>query len=276
MYAWRFPLVFSHFELRAGQAANSPALIADAREYRVHGFTTGLAFAALLSERFRYPLDRLAALVIVVAVLKTGWDLLRDAMRVLLDASLDAETLARIRNVIHAEAAVAEVKWVTGRNAGRFRFVEAGVALRVAELDKAELVMRRIETSVRTALPHVERVLVHIEAPASPYVRYAVPLANREGKVSQHFGEAPFFALVAARRSDGAIEEQIIVSNPHCAEERAKGIRVAEWLVAQKIDVVLSREDVSRKGPAYVLREAGVILRVTERQTIGDAIRPTV
>jgi cation diffusion facilitator family transporter len=162
------PLVFSHFELRAGQANNSPALIADAREYRVHGFTTGLAFAALLSERFRYPLDRLAALVIVVAVVKTGWDLLRDAMRVLLDASLDAVTLERIRNVFNAEAAVAEVKWVTGRNAGRFRFVEAGVALRVATLDKAELVMRRIETSVRAALPHVERVLIHIEAPAAP------------------------------------------------------------------------------------------------------------
>ena len=62
------PLIFGHFELRAGKFANSPALIADAREYRVHGFTTGLAFAALLSERFRFPLDRLAALVIVVAV----------------------------------------------------------------------------------------------------------------------------------------------------------------------------------------------------------------
>jgi predicted Fe-Mo cluster-binding NifX family protein len=270
------PLAFSHFELRAGKSANSPALIADAREYRVHGFTTGLAFAALLSERFRYPLDRLAALVIVVAVVKTGWDLLRDAMRVLLDASLDAETLARIRNVIHAEAAVAEAKWVTGRNAGRFRFVEAGVALRVAELDKAELVMRRIETSVRAAVPHVERVLVHIEAPASPYVRYAVPLADRDGKVSHHFGEAPLFAFVAARRSDGAIEEQIVLSNPHCAEEKAKGIRVAEWLVAQKIDVVLTREDVSRKGPAYVLREAGVELRATNSRTVGEAILPAV
>jgi len=186
------PLVFSHFELRAGKLANSPALIADAREYRVHGFTTGLVFAALLSERFRYPLDRLAALVIVVAVMKTGWDLLRDAMRVLLDASLDAETLDHIRNVFNAEPAVAEVKWVTGRNAGRFRFVEAGVALRVTEVDKAEWVMRRIETRVRAAVPYVERVLIHIEAPASPYVRYAVPLADRDEKVSPHFGEAPF------------------------------------------------------------------------------------
>jgi hypothetical protein len=47
---------------------------------------------------------------------------------------------------------------------------------------------------------------------------------------------------------------------------------VAEWLVAQKIDVVLSREDVSKKGPAYVLREAGVELRATKSQTLGEAL----
>jgi cation diffusion facilitator family transporter len=266
------PLAFSHFLLRAGQAANSPALIAAAREYRVHVFTTGLAFAALLAEWFHYPLDRFAALVIVVAVVKTGWELLRDAMRVLVDASLDAETLDRIRNIINAEAAVAEVKWITGRNAGRFRFVEAGVAVRVAELDKAEAVIRRIETKVRAALPYVERVLIHVEAPASPTIRYAVPLAALDGRVSQHFGEAPFFAFVAVRRSDGVIEEQRLVSNPHSKEEKAKGIRVAEWLVSQKIDVVLTREDVSRKGPAYVLREAGVELRMTDKQTVAEAI----
>jgi cation diffusion facilitator family transporter len=270
------PLVFSHFELRAGKAANSPALIADAREYQVHAFTTGLALAALISVWFQYPLDRIAALVIVLAVIKTGWSLLRDAMRVLLDASLDAETLDHIRKVINAEPAVVEVKWLTGRNAGRFRFIEAGVTVRVAELDRAETVIRRIETKVRTAVPHVERVLVHIEAPATPCVRYAVPLNALDGTVSQHFGEAPFFALAAVRRSDGVIEEQRIVSNPHSQEEKAKGIRVAEWLVAQKIDVVLTREDLSRKGPAYVLREAGVELRMTGSQTVADAILPAI
>jgi cation diffusion facilitator family transporter len=270
------PLAFSHFQLRVGQAANSPALIAAAREYRVHVFTTGLAFAALLSASFQYPLDRFAALVIVVAVVKTGWELLYDAMRVLLDVSLDAETLDRIRNIINAEAAVAELQWITGRNAGRFRFVEAGVAVRTAELDRAEAVIRRIETKVRAAVPHVERVLIHVEAPAAPYIRYAVPLAALDGTVSRHFGEAPFFALVAMRRSDGIIEEQRIISNPHSKEEKAKGIRVAEWLVAQKIDVVLTREDVSRKGPAYVLREAGVELRMTDKQTVGEAVPPAI
>ena len=74
------PLVFSHFELRAGRAANSPALIADAKEYRAHVFTTGIVFAAPVAQWFDLPLDRGAALIIVVAIGKTGWDLLANGM----------------------------------------------------------------------------------------------------------------------------------------------------------------------------------------------------
>ena len=113
------PLVFGHYELRAGTSAGSPALIADAREYRVHALTSGLAFAALAAEWLRFPIDRIAALIIVVAVVKTGWDLLRDAMRVLLDASLDAPTLEKIRANIRSDPAVSELSWLTGRSAGR-------------------------------------------------------------------------------------------------------------------------------------------------------------
>jgi cation diffusion facilitator family transporter len=266
------PLVFGHFELRAGHAANSPALIADAKEYRVHAFTTGLAFAALASQWLDIPLDHVTALLIIVAVVWMGWGLLRDAMRVLLDASLDAETLLVIGNIIDADPAVRDIKWITGRNAGRFRFVEAGVVLRVAELNKAEAALLRIEARVRAAVPHVERALIHVEASASSYVRYAIPLANLNGTLSRHFGEAPYIALVDAQHSDDAIKEQRIVSNPHAKEAKAKGIRVAEWLVTQKIDVLLTREDVSRKGPAYVLRAAGVELRMTDRQTVDEAV----
>jgi hypothetical protein len=169
-------------------------------------------------------------------------------MRVLLDASLEPVTLLEIRRSIKADPAVREVKWITGRNAGRFRFVEAGVALRVPELDRAEAAMRRIEAAVRAAVPHVERALLHAEAADSPLVRWAVPLADTAGTVSRHFGEAPFFALATLRRGDGAIEEQRVVANPHRALETAKGIRVAEWLVGQKIDVVALSEDVQKGG----------------------------
>jgi len=270
------PLVFSRFELEAGRAANSPALIADAREYRAHVFTTGVVFAALLGQWFELPLDRFAALVIVIAIGKTGWELLADGMRVLLDASLDTDTLLEIREIILQEPAVAELAWVTGRNAGRFRFVEAELTLRVHDLEKAEAITQRIEERINQTVPHVERVLIHAEPMERTHLRYAAPLADgdedEEERLSKHFGEAPRFALVRMRLEDGVVEERRIMENPYVHEERAKGIQVAEWLVKEKADVVFLKESLQGKGPVYVFGDAAVEMRQTEADTLDEAL----
>lgn len=52
----------------------------------------------------------------MVVIGKIGWDLLLDGMRVLLDASIDRETLARIREIIDQEQNVATIDWLSGRN----------------------------------------------------------------------------------------------------------------------------------------------------------------
>jgi cation diffusion facilitator family transporter len=262
------PLVFSHFEMRVARETNSPALMADAREYRVHVYTTGLAFAALLSGWLELPLDRLAALIIVIAVAKTGWDLLVDALRVLLDASLDAKDLGEIRRLIEADPAVADVAWITGRNAGRFRFVEAGVAVRPSDVERAEAAVRRIENTVRASVPQVERILLHVETRTSEHERCAVPLSDLAGRVSEHFGEAPYFALVTVHRGTGAVVEQHVLTNPYRAAERAKGIRVAEWLAARKVDRVYLPKSIEGKGPSYVFREAGIAVEPVAASTL--------
>jgi predicted Fe-Mo cluster-binding NifX family protein len=100
----------------------------------------------------------------------------------------------------------------------------------------------------------------------------AVPLADRAGTVSAHFGEAPHFALLALRRADGALAERRIADNPHTQAMRAKGIRVAEWLIRQKVDLVLSREDLRGKGPLYVLRDAGVELRSSDAASLDEVL----
>ena len=266
------PLVFSHYELRAGRASNSPVLIADAKEYRAHVFTTGIVFAALLAQWFALPLDRIAALLVVVVVVKTGWDLLADGMRVLLDASLSTETLLQIREIIAAEPTVAKLKWVTGRNAGRFRFVEAEVALRIHELEKAEATIRRMEAEIREAIPHVDRVLIHAEPVERTHLRYAAPMADPAGALSEHFGEAPYFGLVTMRLADGAVEEQQVLSNPYQLVEKAKGIKVAEWLVGLNVDLVLMKESLRGKGPVYVFGNAGVEMQETSAPTLSQAL----
>jgi cation diffusion facilitator family transporter len=266
------PLAFSVYQMRMGRALNSPSLIAAAQEYRVHVFSSGVVFLALIGRMVGFPVDRYAALVIVVLIARTGWQLLVDGMRVLLDASLGPETLERVRAIIQDDPAVTEIRSLVGRNAGRYRFLEADVALRVDDLEKAHNASQRIEEAIRAQVPHVERVRIHYEPKIRTHVRYAVPLDDPGGAVSQHFGEAPFFALVTVRTADGQAERQEVLANPHQAVEKAKGIRVGEWLVGLKADIVLLREDVHGKGPAYVFADAGVETRLTEATTLAEAL----
>lgn len=266
------PLTFSVYEMRVGKRLNSPSLMADAQEYRTHVLSSGMVFLALVGQLFDLPLDRFAALAIVVFIAKTGWELLSGGMRVLLDASLDAETLNQVRSIIQTEPAVTEVRSLVGRNTGRYRFLEAEVALRTDDLEKAHAASERIEKAIRDQVPHVERVLLHCEPRVRTHLRYAVPLADAGGAVSEHFGEAPYFGLVTVRTADGQIERQEMLANPHLKVAKAKGIRVGEWLVERKVDVVLLREDVQGKGPAYVFADAGVETRLTRAKVLSEAI----
>lgn len=266
------PLAFSHFELRAGQAANSPSLIADAQEYRAHVFSSGVVMVSLIGQILGLQLDRLAALLVVFFIARTGWELLKDGMRVLLDASLDAETLAQVRRIIENDPATVQIKTLTGRNSGRYRFLEAEVRLRLNDLNKAHSASQRIEQAILAEVPHVERVLIHYESAALTHSRLALPLADPDGRLSEHFGEAPFFAIVLARLSNGMVEKKEVIANPHRDLSKAKGIRVAEWLVAQKVDRVVIKESLQGKGPEYVFADAGIELILSDADTVSLAL----
>ena len=126
----------------------------------------------------------------------------------------------------------------------------------------------------------MDRVLIHAEPMERTHLRYAVPLNDPGGKLSKHFGEAPYFGLVtlrlaqdgALRLADRAVEQQQVIANPHTEVEKAKGIRVAEWLVAQKVDVVLLKQSLRGKGPTYVFSDAGVEMQETAATTLEEAL----
>jgi cation diffusion facilitator family transporter len=267
------PLAFSHFEIAVGKKANSPSLVADAQEYRAHVFSSGVVFAALLGQLFGLRLDRWAALLVALFIVKTGWELLRDGMRVLLDASLDAATLSQVQEIIQSDPSVEQINSLTGRNSGRYRFLEAEVGLRLNDLQKAHLVSKRLVQAIKDTVPHVEQVLIHYEPILPTHVRYAFPLASPDGRLSEHLGEAPYIALITLRLVDGVIEKREVMTNPFCQEVKAKGIKVAEWLVAQKVNRVYIQSSLHGKGPEYVFANAGVELVSNQSDRLEGALK---
>jgi cation diffusion facilitator family transporter len=266
------PFVFSYFEMRAGRRANSPSLVADAKEYRVHVLTSGVVFCSLIAHTIHQPVDKIAALIVVLVVAKTGWSLLSDSMRVLLDASLDPATLAEARRIIEQEPTVVSIHTLIGRNAGRYLFLEAEVEVKVRELEQADLVARKLERNLREQIPHLERIIVDVRYVKSQSLRLVLPVEKPDGPLGQHFGRASFFLLVDKRRTDGQTVSQNAVINPFSEEPKGRGIKVAHWLIAQNVDVLLTLDDVRDKGPGHALGEAGIDVIVTQATTVEEAI----
>jgi len=266
------PLLFSRWELRVGRAFSSPSLIADATEFRAHVLSSGIVFAALLGQLVGVPLDRIAAIALVVWIVVAGWHTLADGMRVLLDASLDEPTLATVRALIAAQPDVASLRSLTGRNSGRYRFLEAEIVVRTSDLERAHEIASALENEIRQQIPHVERVLIHEEPLQRDHLRVAIPVTGPDGTVAAEFGSAPFFALLDVRVSDRSVIAEHIVANAQADNEKGRGLKVAEWLVSQGADIVVAQEDIADKGSGYALRAHGVMTARTQATTADEVI----
>jgi cation diffusion facilitator family transporter len=266
------PLLFGRYAARMGERTGSPSLIAEGRHRQVDALSSLVVVTSLGANYLGWAVDRWAAAIVLLFIIHSGWELLSDGMRVLLDASLESETLRQVREIIESEPGVIEVRSLTGRNSGRYRFIEAEITVRMQEIDRAHALSRRLESQIRRQIERVDRVLIHYEPKQREFTRHALPLADPDGALSEHFGEAPYFALVDLKDESGQEIRREVVSNPHLGVSKAKGIRVAEWLITQKVDVVLAKERLQGKGPEYVFEAAGVEMKDAEAMTLNETM----
>lgn len=263
--------VYGWYAMRWGKRVSSPALVADGKHRQIDVLSTSLALVAAVSTYAGFNIDRVAAFVILGFAIYSGWGLLMSGMKVLLDASVDANTVAQIDRILAEEALIEHVDALAVRSAGRYVFLEATLRLRTDDLVKARAASEHLEAQIRAAIPAMERVSLHLEPRRRNTLRVAVPLTSPEGEIGSEFGEASYFGLAEVRTADGQVLRQEIVENPHRAIEKQKGILVAEWLVGQGIDVLITLREVNKR-PTYVLREAGVEMRRARAAHLADEL----
>jgi cation diffusion facilitator family transporter len=262
-------LFFSRYEAKKAAAINSPSLMADAKNWRTDLAPLAVVAAGIAGARFSFPdADRIAASLVLVLVVRAGYGILKDSLKSLLDASVDYETLDRMRDVVRNFPRIKEPFSIQARNSGRYIFVEISVTISLMKLKEAHEIAHALEKEIQSRIPFVERVIVHYEPEKKVFLRYAAPLADREGAISAHFAKAPFIALWDERISDRVIVSQDILVNPFLELEKGKGIKLAEFLIIKKIDVLYAKELFEGKGPEYVFSDAGVEIRRTNQQNL--------
>ena len=103
--------------------------------------------------------------------------------------------------------------------------------MKVKELAKGYKITEAIEQRIKQAISNVDRILIHCQPQQRKQIVFAVPLRDDRKTISDHFGEAPYFQLVSIRTYDGQIIDDKVMPNPHQNEAKAKGIKVANWLL---------------------------------------------
>ncbi|MFX0062812.1 MAG: cation diffusion facilitator family transporter [Candidatus Hermodarchaeota archaeon] len=256
--------LFSRYELYIGRKTRSPSLIADGKQYQADVLASSIVFISFISATIGLAVDRLAAIILVIFIGKAAWNLLMDGMRVLLDASIEDETLEEVKRILERHAQVREIKHIVGRNAGRFRFLEIGITIHAPTFENAHLVSEKIEKQIHSQVQNVDRISIHYSPEEKTKERICIPLAELPNKISQHFGAAPYFLFIDWDITQKKILRRHIIENPYIGLEKAKGLRVAELIIEEKTDRVILKENLEGKGPAYAFQKAGVIMDLTE------------
>jgi cation diffusion facilitator family transporter len=261
---------FSRYELREGKEIGSPSLIADAQHIRTDMLSSGVILAGLIGSAFGVNLDKVAALLVVFFVAKSGVRILIDATRVLLDASIDFKTMDQVKTIMMKDPRVISINEIFGRNSGPFKFIEANIVVKAGSLEKAHFVSSKIEKEIRQNVSRVDHILIHYEPQKKETTTCAVPVIEDKTAIADHFGSAPYFYVATKREKDGVLVSEAYLHNPASADEKGKGIKVSEWLLEMGVDLVYSPKGFEGKGPGYVFSDAGVGVNVTEHKTLEE------
>ncbi len=264
--------LFGRYEKGKAAELHSPSLAADAQNWMTDLAPLGIVIAGMAGTAVYAHLDRVAAGVIVVFIVSASYRIIKDSLKSLLDASVDQATIEKIRGIIVAFEDVEEIVSLHARNSGSFIFVHLEIRLSMKKLKEAHDLSDSIEEAIRTEIPFVERVVIHYEPVRKSIVRCAVPLENREGHISEHFGSAPFIAVWEEKASRGPVISQDILENHFIHIEKGKGIKLAEYLVAKKVDILYLKSPFDGKGPAYVFANAETEIQTTKSKLLHDLI----
>ncbi len=271
--------VFSRYELKVGLEVGSPSLVADAKHVTTDLLACLVILFGIISTYLGYHLDRYVALLVAVIVARMGVQIFLEAVKVLLDATLDYATLDGIRKILESRPEVKEIISIGGRNSGRFKFVEISLTTNLKRLNDAHLVTSEIEEEILDLYPNIDKILIHYEPEHKTIEIVATPLDVKDGAypdekclISPHFGDAPYFAIIDRDFSKKKVSVRSYMKNPFTDVEKKKGVKVAEFLSEHEVDEVRSRVDFEGKGSGYALEAMNIEIATTTATTLGEMI----
>ena len=156
--------LYSKWEKKKAIELNSPSLMADAEHVKSDFYTALVVLVGIIGQYMGYPIiEKLAVAVVVYFIFHSGWEILVDAIKVLLDASVDYETLEEVKKLLEKEDMIEKINQINGRNAGSYTFLYLDIDVKTDSLKEAHSYAHQLEQKIKKEMPFVEKVVIHYE-----------------------------------------------------------------------------------------------------------------
>ena len=249
--------LMSRYKQKVGEEIESPALLGDAKHSLIDVLASVLVFVGILGSYIGYlSLQGVAGLLVSILIIWMGLKIGKNAVLVLLDATLNPERVEQIKKLALSVDGVEGVHEVRVRSSGPYIFSELHLETKKdLSVEKAHEISEEVEKTIKNKVKELETLLVQIEPAKKDTMRYALPVETNEAlqsAPSSHFGKTPYFLIWDVQ--NGEIKDYKVRENPAKDIEKKRGIKAAEFLVKKNVDVILSHE--LGEGPKYVLSQA--------------------
>lgn len=266
-------LLLSKYKEKIGEEIGSQALINDAKHSFIDIFSSIIVFLGILFSYWGYlRIQSISGIFIAFLIIYIGLKLTKDDVLVLLDANMDPEIIKKIKSITLSVEGVEDLHDIKVRRSGPFVFAELHIETRKGlPVKKAYKIIEMVKKAVKADIKNLDTLTVQMEPSKKKKLRVAVPIENRNGlksKVSEHFARAPY--ILIADIINGEIIGTQIKENPGTKLETKKGIKTAEFLGKEKVDILVVIEDF--EGPKYVLSDKLIDITTPKGENIQEII----
>lgn len=153
------------YTIAAAKKINSTALKADAWHHRSDALSSIGALLGIGAAQLGYPLgDPVASLLICLCIIKTAWDIGKDAVEKLTDKSCDPETVKAMCSVAAAQKGVIAVKELKTRLFGTKAYTDITIACDGnLTLHDAHHIGEKVHLAIERNFPQVKHCNVHVD-----------------------------------------------------------------------------------------------------------------
>lgn len=244
------------YKEKIGKEIGSQALLNDGKHSFIDVFSSFIVFAGILASYLGYvSIQGISGIFVSILIIYIGAKLGKNDILVLLDAGIDPEKVELIKKISLGVQGVVGIHDIKVRRSGPYIFAELHLELKRGEsVKKANEISMEVEKKVKNEIYELDSLMVQIEPLQKNYQIIAVPLENDEGlssDITTHFGKANYFIIAIVK--NGSIEMFMIKNNPSKNAENKKGIKAAELLKKENVDILVI--DHLSEGPKYVLSD---------------------